>query len=46
VKGKFTKLACPYGVIIAGTKDYPDSYIEYGSNIVASMLDPDGLGKA
>ena len=40
----FLKVACPYGVIIAGTETYPDSYINYASNLVANLIDPDWEG--
>ena len=46
MKAKFTKMSCPFGVVIAVDPTYPDSMVKYASNLVANILDPTGTGKA
>jgi len=40
----FTKVACPYGILITGTNNYRDDYLQLGANIIASILDQDSDG--
>lgn len=40
----FTKVACPYGILITGTDNYRDDYLQLGANIIASILDQDSDG--
>ena len=44
IKGGFTKVTCPYGIIVAGDPTYPDSMINYASNTIANIIDPTGTG--
>ena len=41
----FVKIACPFGVLIAGTENYRDEYILYGANVLANILDQDADGE-
>jgi len=40
----FTKVTCPYGILITGTANYPDNFLQLGANIIASILDQDSDG--
>jgi len=42
---RFTKLICPFGVVVAGTELYPEANLHYAANVVGSLLDPDNDGK-
>ena len=43
---EFTKIVCPFGVAVAGTASYPDSYLLIMANIIANILDADEDGIA
>jgi len=43
---KFTKIMCPFGVLVVGTSNYPDELLKYGANIVANLIDNDNDGQA
>jgi len=40
----FTKILCPFGVLILGDSDYPDDGLKYGANIIANILDNNNDG--
>ena len=40
----FTKVACPFGVLIAGTDGYPENDLKFGANVIAEILDPEQNG--
>jgi len=40
----FTKVACPFDVLIAGTDNYKDEYLLLGANVLANILDQDSDG--
>jgi hypothetical protein len=33
------KFVCPFGVLIAACKDYPDTYLQYTANVFANVID-------
>lgn len=43
---RFTKIVCPFGVVVAGTSLYPVSNMHYAANVVASLLDSKNTGSA
>ena len=40
----FTKVACPFGVLVAGTDGYPENDLKFGANVIAEILDPEQNG--
>jgi len=42
----FTKVMCPFGILLVATDEYPDELLKYGANIVANLVDSDNNGKA
>jgi len=45
-KAGFIKVACPFGVLIAGTEEYNDEFLLFGANVLANILDQDSDGIA
>ena len=37
----FSKMTCPFGVVIAGTPRWDEGSMLYSANIVANLLDPE-----
>jgi len=37
----FSKITCPFGVIVAGTPRFDNGSMLYSANIVAQLLDPE-----
>jgi len=44
-KNGFTKVMCPFGILLVATTKYPDELLKYGANIVANLIDNDNNGK-
>mmetsp|Transcript_12984 Transcript_12984/g.15233 ORF Transcript_12984/g.15233 Transcript_12984/m.15233 type:complete len:431 (+) Transcript_12984:38-1330(+) len=42
----FTKVMCPFGILLVATEKYPDELLKYGANIIANLIDNDNDGKA
>jgi len=42
----FTKVMCPFGILLVATDEYPDELLKYGANIVANLVDSNNDGKA
>ena len=42
----FVNVACPFGVLIAGTAAYRPDYLKYGAAVIANILDQDADGVA
>ena len=42
----FVRVACPFGVLVAGTATYPTEYLQYGAAVLANILDRDDDGVA
>mmetsp|Transcript_30552 Transcript_30552/g.36312 ORF Transcript_30552/g.36312 Transcript_30552/m.36312 type:complete len:346 (+) Transcript_30552:79-1116(+) len=43
-KNGFTKVVCPFGILLFATDEYPDNLLKYGANIIANMIDADNDG--
>lgn len=43
-KNDFTKVMCPFGVLIFADSGYPDDLLRHAANIVANLLDSDNSG--
>jgi len=42
----YTKVMCPFGVLVLGSANYPDNTLKVGANYLANMIDSDNDGKA
>lgn len=40
----FTKVMCPFGILLVATDRYPDELLKYGANLVANLIDKDNDG--
>lgn len=40
----FTKVMCPFGILMVATKRYPDELLKYGANLIANVIDSDNDG--
>jgi hypothetical protein len=46
LNSRFSKIVCPFGVVVAGTELYPVGNMHYAAKVVASLLDPENEGVA
>ncbi|GFH56331.1 hypothetical protein CTEN210_12807 [Chaetoceros tenuissimus] len=42
----FSKIMCPFGILVFADADYSDDWLRYLSNVIASLVDTDGDGIA